>query len=302
MRRTLFGNCTPFFILGAAKCGTTSLYHFLNQHPSVHFSDPKEPIFFEAEYEEGLEYYRKKYYEKWEEGGAVGEARPANLFLPYVPRRIHNSFPGAKLIIILRNPVDRAYSHWWMRKTQGREELSFQEATRKNRQRLRRGHTLEGKGGEKLWRKSLVPGTGMVELRTYLDMGYYAAQVERYLDLFPRDRIKIILLRDLSKTTEKVTRDLFEFLGVDETAEVSDFEKKNAALSPTAAAFFRVARKTQAGKVLYDGIKDKIKKLLSRFGSKPYMSSSYRSKLDNHYYQYNKKLEKIAQKDLSHWN
>jgi hypothetical protein len=72
-----------FLLLGAAKCGTTSLAYYLSQHPDVCFSDPKEPIFFEAEYEKGLDHYWQKYFQAWSGERAIGEGRPWNLYLPF---------------------------------------------------------------------------------------------------------------------------------------------------------------------------------------------------------------------------
>ena len=231
----------------------------------------------------------------------MGDARPANLFLPYVPHRIKDSFPDAKLIVILRNPVDRAYSHWWMRKTQNREELSFEEAIQRNRQRLATGCTLEGKDGEKMWRESLVPGTGMVELRTYLDMGYYADQVERYLDLFSKNNIKIILLRELSNNEKIVINTLFEFLDISKTHTVSDFEKRNVSFSPTVSKVVSGARKMQIGKLIPKRAKATVHRLLSKVGNKPSMPNHVREELGNHYRPHNRKLEKLTELDLSHW-
>jgi hypothetical protein len=124
-----------FLILGAARCGTNTIYHFLSRHPDVLMSTPKEPFFFEAEYERGLEYYWKTYLD-WRGQRAVGEARPANLFLPYVPLRVRDSIPEARLVAILRNPAQRAFSHWWMKRSRGLEDLSFEAAIDDNLARL----------------------------------------------------------------------------------------------------------------------------------------------------------------------
>ena len=98
-----------FLILGAGKSGTNSLYHYLGQHPDVFLSTPKEPFYFEAEYEKGLKFYWDTYFNGWNGQRAVGEARVANLFLPYIPQRIKESLPQSKLIVTLRNPTHRAH-------------------------------------------------------------------------------------------------------------------------------------------------------------------------------------------------
>ena len=113
-----------FFILGAPKSGTTTLYHALEKHPAVHLSTPKEPYYFEDEYEQGPEFYWRTYFAAgWKGQSLIGDARAAHLYLPYVPRRIYTTVPEARLVAILRNPVERAFSHWWMRHSHGREPL-----------------------------------------------------------------------------------------------------------------------------------------------------------------------------------
>ena len=104
-----------FLIIGAPKCGTTALYYALKRHPQIHLSTPKEPFFFEEEFDRGTEYYWRTYFaDGWQGQPLVGEARNAHLFVPYVTRRIYETVPHARLIASLRNPVERAFSHWWM--------------------------------------------------------------------------------------------------------------------------------------------------------------------------------------------
>src|SRR5687768_11767835 len=89
-----------FLILGAARSGTTTLHEYLPLHPDVYMSMPKEPLFFEAEYRRGLDYYWRTYFRGWRGQQLVGEARVANLLLPFVVDRIAESVPDAKLIVI----------------------------------------------------------------------------------------------------------------------------------------------------------------------------------------------------------
>ena len=209
---------TPnFFILGAAKCGTTSLYHYLLSHPDVCLSRPKEPFFFEAEYDQGMDYYASKYFGDWSGQKAVGDASPRNLFLPFVPERIQNSCPQAKFIISLRNPVDRAYSDWWMNVGFGIEHLSFEDAMQDNLRRLVDGTDLAGADGPLIWKDFLQAyfSGPTLKFRTYLDMGYYEAQIRRYYDRFSTEQIKIVYYTDLKNEPKQVVNELFDFLGVD---------------------------------------------------------------------------------------
>src|SRR5204862_1223537 len=102
-----------FFVVGAAKSGTTSLHVYLDQHPDIFMSKPKEPFFFEAEYDRGPEYYYRRYFGGWNGQREVGESRHRNLYFPYIPARIHSYNPNARIIAVLRNPAERAISHWW---------------------------------------------------------------------------------------------------------------------------------------------------------------------------------------------
>ncbi len=131
-------NSPNFFILGAARYGTTSLYRYMQRHPDVFMSSPKEPKFFEAEWDRGADYYWRRYFSGWGGEPVVGEARPANLFLPYVPERVHRLAPDAKLVVILRDPVQRAYSQWRLARLDGLDPAGFAEAIEDNLASLRR--------------------------------------------------------------------------------------------------------------------------------------------------------------------
>jgi len=209
------------FILGAAKCGTTSLHSYLMQHPDIAMSNPKEPYFFEAEYNYGPTYYLNRYFNYWRGESVVGEARHRNLYLPYVPERILSYNPDAKLIVILRNPSERAISHWWhwyareinpvmntvshvwhrrprkaslVRKAVSRwrhrhcqqlETLPLREALLADWKRISSGPSFANTADIDRYAKSLEPdGKGLY--RTYLDSGYYYEQLIRYIQLFGR--------------------------------------------------------------------------------------------------------------------
>lgn len=102
-----------FLIVGAARAGTTSLYYYLKQHPDVFMSPKKEIDFFDVDknFEKGLDWY-ERYFEGYTGQKAIGEASPLYMYLEKVPKRIAKVIPDVKLIFILRNPVDRAYSHY----------------------------------------------------------------------------------------------------------------------------------------------------------------------------------------------
>src|SRR5205823_10005526 len=126
-----------FIIIGTMRGGTTSLYSYLTAHPYIGSAYMKEVHFFDVYYSKGLPWYRaqfpssvQKYYAErvQKQSFITGEASPYYLFHPHAPKRIAKILPQVKLIVLLRNPVSRAYSHYYHEVTGGHEKLSFEEA------------------------------------------------------------------------------------------------------------------------------------------------------------------------------
>jgi hypothetical protein len=196
-----------FFIVGAQKAGTTSLYQYLNQHPQVYMSPRKEPHFFEGMHSEFRRPGRRSVpvrnlaeYQALFAGAsgerAIGETSASYLFSPRAPGIIKSSIPDAKIIAILRNPADRAYSNFVYCVQVGREPLgSFAEGLQAEEARTR------DKWGP-LW--------------YYKQKGFYYAQVKRYFDTFGRDQVGVWLYEDLRNDTFGVLGEVFQFLGIDE--------------------------------------------------------------------------------------
>jgi len=114
---------------GAAKSGTTTLYDLLRQHPDVLMSSKKEANFFVQNYQKGKEWYEKLYFSGWKDEKIIGDITPSYMSFKYVAKRIHDMLGnGIKFIFLLRNPVTRAYSHYWMTRRNGLENKSFEEA------------------------------------------------------------------------------------------------------------------------------------------------------------------------------
>ena len=199
---------------GAAKAGTTALYHYLGQHPQICMSRTKEtnflalkddPLDFRGPGDRDfisrfsvttLDGYREQF-RGCEAKPAIGEASPLYLYSPRAVGLIGEVVPDAKLIAILRNPIDRAYSAFLHLVRDGRETvLDFGEALRLEDERIR-------DGWEHIWH--------------YRRMGYYFAQLNRYYQLFDPSRIKVYLYHDFKSDPLAVLRDLFRFLGVDES-------------------------------------------------------------------------------------
>jgi len=203
-----------FLVIGAQKAGTTSLYAYLTAHPAVLGSSIKEVQYFSKFYDRGEDWYLS--YFPLELRGraarlragvrpAVGEASATYLFHPRAPDRVQRFDAGMKLIAVLRDPVDRAYSHYQMEHRWGRERLSFEDA-------LDREAALT----PELERMIAEPAHESQEAIdcSYVARGRYAEQLERWLERFPREQLLTLtsdeLLADPGGSMETVAR----FLGV----------------------------------------------------------------------------------------
>ena len=186
-----------FFIIGAQKAGTTSLYQYLATHPEIFGSRPKETKFFSKpsrlpKYPQTYDsYFMGRADERW-----TFEASPHYTQFPKytgVPERIHKAFPNARLIYVVRHPVERIYSHYIFREASpsGRANQPFEQA--------------------------------LVTNPVYFDTSSYYKQLSQYLPLFPPERIHVLLFEDLARDPATTLKKIFEFLEVD-----SSFEPPNA--------------------------------------------------------------------------
>jgi hypothetical protein len=210
-----------FFVLGAAKSGTTSLHDYLGQHPDVCMSDPKEPFFFEAEHDRGAAYYRNRYFAHWRGEAHVGESRHRHLYLPHLPQLLHAHNPDARLVAILRDPVERAVSHWWHWYSRGLEPLGLQAALDADLERIGAGLDYGTPAEQELYRR-VMNGDGLpthrayIETyRTYLDTGHYAQQLQRYIALFGRERLHVARFEDLVDDPARTVAAVLEHIGAD---------------------------------------------------------------------------------------
>ena len=192
-----------FLIIGAMKSGTTALYYYLEQHPQIYMSPVKEPNFFCSGGQEGsdsesvtrIEAYQYLFKGVSDEK-AIGEASHCYLYEPQAVALIQQHLPDAKLLAILRNPVDRAYSHFLHMVRTGTEPLTdFSQA---------------------VWEEA----EGAYQKRNredYVGRGRYYEQLKRYFDAFGRKQIKVHLYEDLSNTPIATLQDTFRFLEVDDS-------------------------------------------------------------------------------------
>lgn len=214
-----------FFVVGAAKSGTSSLYNYLAQHPAVFMAEPKEPHFF-SEYRPPVEEVRHldEYLDLFQDvpdSVRAGEASTSYLYSEIAAHNIDRFRPDAKIIAVLRDPVSRAYSQYWNQVQEGVEPLSFEEALAAEPERIEQG-----------WWYGFH----------YVEGGRYAGQVERYMDIFGRESVKVYLLEDLQQDASGVCRDIFSFLRVDPDESIRTEKTHNPGGAPRSALLAKVLR------------------------------------------------------------
>lgn len=218
-----------FFIIGAPRCGTSSLYDGVQQHPDVFMSAVKEPAYFsigvrskpfhgpkDAFYNFHLS--REEYEDLFSlatNEKIIGEASTDYLYSESAFTALSNEFPNAKYVVMLRNPAERAYSHFIQHTSQWREPCpTFRKAIQEEEQRIQQDWCHH-------W--------------YYQSLGFYHRQLSCYFDAFGSGQMKIFLTDDLHRDPDKVYQDLFQFLDVDDSFQPSEMKKKhNASYLPDA--------------------------------------------------------------------
>ncbi|MEO9965623.1 MAG: sulfotransferase [Reichenbachiella sp.] len=285
-----------FLIIGAAKAGTTAMYNYLIQHPNIFMPKVKEPKFFcfrdleckwtgpgdrkaYKNYITKIEDYEKLFHEVKDET-AIGEATPWYLYSSYAADGIKSNIPNAKLIIILRNPVERAFSHYKHLKSLGRE-------TSKN--------FIDALNAESK-RKEL--GWGWTWL--YKERGKYFEQVKYYLDRFDRDKIKIFFYEDFIEDNQSVINEVCDFVGV--SPLVITMEKKNQRTIPKFPTVHSFLKRTRISRLFSY---NKIEKLLVKSGFRGQvpekLTADNRQFLYNYYKEDIIKLEALLDVKLDRW-
>lgn len=273
------------FIVGAPKAGTTSLHYYLSQHEEVCMSSIKEPNFFSFQEVSSL-YYKApsisnsiKYQHLFEEDKKImGEASVSYLFYEGVPQRIYDFNPNAKIIIVLRDPVERAISHFLMDRRLGYCSYSLETI-------------LNNKEKHPLY------------FQQFLELGLYYNQVKRYLDTFGKEQVHILFYADFKTNLDQQMTSLFQFLNLQATD--IDYAVKNPFLSSNHRLIsylykYRWIRKTIKSIVPKQGIKS-IKNRFFSSKEKPPFSTSLLNKMKDFYRHDISQLETLLNIDLSLW-
>jgi hypothetical protein len=244
-----------FLIIGAAKCGTTSLYDYVIQHPDIYPALRKETKFFDVDYKMGITRYRSNFplnFSKFliekiqKKKFLTGEATPGYLHNYHSANRVHKELPNIKLIVILRNPIDRAFSDYQMRVRAKHENRTFLDVIKYEENLLADGVDLLKH--EKYFEYG-------AKFRPYLSWGRYFDELEPWLKLFPKNNFLFLKTQDLNDDPITTLNHLFEFL------DLKPFKIKNL-------------KRQNVGK--YEKLDEKI-----------------RDHLIHHFKNHNKKLEKF---------
>ncbi|WP_420973484.1 sulfotransferase family protein [Bacillus thuringiensis] len=218
---SITNNLIPhFLIIGAQKCGTTSLYNYLIQHPQVCAASQKELHFFDIYFQKGLNWYYNQFpLIKLNKLIITGEASPYYLFHPHAPKRIAKTLPNVKLIVLLRNPVDRAYSHYYHQVKMKTESLSFRQAIEEENKRLQPEliKMLENENYHSL----------PYQYYSYLARGRYIEQLQNWMNFFPLKQFLIIKSEDFFLNPDIVFRDVLTFLNLS-PYQLKQYNKENS--------------------------------------------------------------------------
>ncbi len=292
-----------FIIIGAPRSGTTSLAKYLGQHPEIFISPIKEPHFFafknrDIDFEGPRDQETMKRYvvQEWEQYQSLfreadseqrtGEVSAMYLYSEKAARRINEYIPDVKLIAILRNPVDRAYSHYLRMRREGREPLeTFEEAIEAESRRIEENWAWP-------WH--------------YTRMGYYYRQMCRYLSVFDRSSIKVYKFNSLKNNTNKTLREIQKYLGV-KLKEYKSSKRYNISGLPKSKITHKVMEgrffmKDILKKIIPSRVRTKLKRKIRKVNlEKPEMSKETRARLYKEFKRDIEKLEDIIDKDLSDW-
>lgn len=286
-----------FLIVGAAKSGTTSLYYYIKDHPQIFMSKNKEPWFFScagmdtkdsdmrtkinivSNYDDYL-----RLFEDAKDSQILGEASTSYLYLYEETinniKKYHPDWKKLKIIIIIRNPIERAYSHFLYDVASGVINLSFEEVLKR-------------------WELNQLP-----KFQNYIDYGFYYNQITAYKNNF--NKVKISLFEDLEANPSSLVRNLFDFLKVDDSFAPDTMLKYNVSAVSNKLLGNLIYKpnllKEMIKLILPKAVRLKIgNKMIERFSHKPQLKTSYRRFLKEIYEEDIVRVQNLIDRDLSHW-
>jgi len=284
-----------FLIIGAAKAGTSSLHHYLVQHPQVYMPRVKEIQFFTDDqlYRKGIDYYLHHFFKDSNAFPARGEATPLYMHRPCtVIPRITQSFgkQNLKFIVILRDPVKRAWSHYLHSVRLGTEPLEFEAAVQAEGERVKKNQ---------------------IGWRSYFSDGLYAAQLSEWFDAFPKECFYICTQEELADNPQALLNKIFCFLNISPDVVIDCWAPKNKASEAKSIALMKILMGQFPGAALLKlilplrlrrqlGMKLRLKNL-SPLKNPPKIDKAVAQSLRHLYDPDLAKLETMLDRDFSRW-
>jgi len=297
-----------FFIVGAGGCGTTALYEYLNSHPNIFMSNPKETHYFSTDISKESRVFTKleQYLELFQKAGtkhiAVGEACPSYLYpSKEALRNIYQFNKSAKIIVTIRNPVDMVYTSYF-------SQLNFN------------GLNEDQESFEKAWHLQDMRRQGQMlpkycrepRLLQYGQIGKLGEHLERVYSIFPQEHVKIIIFDDFITSTQKIYQEILSFLGVEDDNR-TEFIKINDSKKVYNIRWLHVFTQVPPQflshilnhwKPIRD-IKNSIVEQVNGWNSikaeRPPLDENFRKELEDFFHDDVKKLSELVGKDLMHW-
>lgn len=287
-----------FLIIGAAKSGTTSLHHYLGQHPDVFMPEWKEPSFFASSAVGGIQdfnQYKALFDGVQDRHVAIGEASVAYLYDADAPRRI-KEFLGdeAQVIVLLRNPVDMAYSLWGHMTRVGAEDKPFGDAV--NTPEVYIKDSKDGRYSHE-WLGNFL----------YKERVLYAQQLQNYFDAFDAENVHVFIYEEFFEDTELSLKKILALLGVSQDFDAS-IERKNSSGGSRSAmlqkflrypSVFKNVLKVILPRSIREVIKNKLSQLNRYHNSLPPLSDDLRKELEKYFDNDVRDLEKMLGRSLN---
>jgi len=285
-----------FFIVGAPKAGTTSLYEYLRNVPGIFMSQNKEPNYFNINTRMEGEYYRPikkkseylKLFEQVKDEKIIGEASSGYFYDQDTPKLLHQISPNARILISLRDPVERAFSHYLMKFYKGYSNRNFNEE-------------ITDELSNKVDKNNII---------VRLEAGFYNQHIKRYLNFFDKNQIKIIIFEEWLKNPKFVLNEIFRFLSISQTINNFEEEVHNAFAikeKPRGNISQYILKNKTASKITRKFIPSSrrrfiIKKIFMSRPEKPILEPADRELLIKLYQNDVKKLKKLLGRDLPWFN
>jgi len=290
-----------FMCIGATKSATTTLFEILKQHSMIGVSSFKEPHFFDntINYEKGIDWYLMSYFSHLQDEEIIAEFTPSYLSCTSSPERIFDLLGSdIKFLVILRNPIDRAYSHFLHTKRDQHEDLSFIDAINNEEKRLNKfSHSNDDISFARF---------------SYVYQGLYAKHINTYLNIFPRKQFKFILFDDLVSDINKSVERILRFLNLDINEDLNlniitnqssvARSKKIKHLIRNDSFFKRFLKFIIPSLVFRQRVRNTIHSLNNKTKTKSPLSKDDRIYIYNNFFKQEIiELEKMLNLDLNYW-